>query len=104
MLTSILMERMAIQMIHPKGGIMPGASASGPGVGCVAFSSWIPSSSEGCGAVGCGAVGCGAVGCGAVGCGDNGCCGGDTGTCGDSTSVSSSCIAVVFVVGVNDAP
>ena len=65
---------------------MPGASASGPGVGCVA---WIPSSSEGCGAVGCG---------------DNGCCGGDTGTCGDSTSVSSSCIAVVFVVGVNDAP
>ena len=83
------MERMAIQMIHPKGGIMPGASASGPGVGCVAFSSWIPSSSEGCGAVGCG---------------DNGCCRGDTGTCGDSTSVSSSCIAVVFVVGVNDAP
>jgi hypothetical protein len=82
------MERMAFQMIHPKGGIMPGASASGPGVGCVTFSSCIPSSSEGCGAVGCG---------------DNGCCG-DTGSCKDSTSVSSSCIAVVFVVGVNDAP
>jgi hypothetical protein len=75
-------------LIYPKGGTMPGASASGLGAGCGTFSSpCIPSCCDGCG--------------------DDGCCNGDGGscTCEGCLSVSSSgVIAVVFVVGVNDAP
>ena len=67
---------------------MPGASASGLGVGCGAFSSpCIPSCPEGSDVDGC----------------DDGRCG-DSGTCAGVSSVSSSDIRVVFAGGVNDAP
>ena len=66
---------------------MPGASASGLGVSCGAFSPCISSCSEGGDVDGC----------------DDGRCG-DSGTCAGVSSVSSSDIRVVFAVGVNDAP